>query len=929
MALTNAVILGRDEEIRALDSLINAVAGGNGSAAQLSGEPGIGKSTLLQRAADECRQRGFLVLHGSPEAMESDTPFAALAGYFGLDRIRPAPELADLAELLSAGERHGRIPGAARWEYVVTESAVELIEKQAARQPVALLLDDMHWADSASLVVVHRIARLLRQLPVLLVCAHRPVPAGPELGRLLHGLARDGALTMRLEPLSPGTAAELTERILAEPATEAVLELVAGAAGNPFYIEELVSSLNETGGWATGAAPPSFTEAVHRKLDFLSSRSRDVLRMMAVLGGRVPIQELSAASGHSPLELWNLVRDAVDNGLLVEDGDRIAFRHDLIRQAMMAALSETLRQPMLLEAGRALAETGAPAHRVAQYLLAGGTLDSASIDWLIESAITLIRRSSETAIGLLTMARAQLGATSARADMLRFLHVIALQWAGHGADAEAAARSALAQNRTPALTAQLRWSIARGCILQGNVRGATEATEATISAGALDPVELGRMHAALAQYSYLLGNAEDSTRNAEAALRLGEQTGDSYTVAAGQHLLGSRKLETGDPAGALTLVTAARSSWGDQEFGPDSDDLGIQLLQANCLLELDQLDAAEQCLREGLPASEACGSPALPWYSAVSARIAYEQGRWEDGLAEIQAGHEPADPFGQQAALRMQEALIRIHRDETLAPLRFPEVAGPAYLYEYLYRWALALDAERAGSPETALALHLAHTRQARDERGQAALVHHTWVDLARVAITVDDRGVLDELVPPARDWQRRCPTPVKSGLVAVLRGGAAGDPELLAAGARDFQDGGRPLLAGQAWEITAYVAAAADVKADALAALEKAVSAFQELDARWDLRRVEQWARSSGLRRKRRSANRPTTGWDSLTPTEVRVALLVAEGLSNPDIASRLKVSRRTIQSHVSSVLAKLDCRSRVELAVIASKHRPQQAEG
>ncbi|MGW5792454.1 helix-turn-helix transcriptional regulator [Saccharopolyspora sp. NPDC003752] len=923
------MILGRDNEIRALHNLIKAVADGNGSAAQLCGEPGIGKSTLLQHAADECRRRGFLVLHGSPEAMESDIPFAALTGYLGIDRIRPVPELADLAELLSAGERQGRIPGAARWEYVVTESAVELIEKQAARQPVALLLDDMHWADSASLVVVHRIAQLLRQLPVLLVCAHRPVPVGPELGRLLHGLTSDGALTMRLEPLLPGTAAELTERILAEPATEAVLELVAGAAGNPFYIEELVSSLTETGGWASGAAPPSFTEAVHRKLDFLPSRSRDVLRMMAVLGGRVPIQELSAVSGHSPLELWNLVHDAVDTGLLVDDGDRIAFRHDLIRQAMMAALPATLRQPMLLEAGRALAKAGAPAHRVAQYLLAGGTLDSASIDWLIESAITLIWRSAETAIELLTMALEQLGATSARADMLRFLHVVALQWAGHGADAEAAARAALAQNRTPGLTVQLRWSIARGCLLQGNARGATEAIEDTISAGPLDPDELARMRAVLAQYYYVLGSVEGWTHNAEAALRLGEQTGDSYAMAAGQHLLGSRKLETGDPAGALALVTAARSTWGDQDFGPDTDDLGIQLLQANCLLELDRLDAAEQCLREGLPASEACGSPALPWYSAISARIAYEQGRWEDGLAEIQAGHEPADPFGQRAALGMQEALIRIHRDETLAPLRFPEVVGPAHYYEYLYRWALALEAERAGDPETALALHLAHTRQATDVRGQAALVHHTWVDLARVAIIAGDREVLDELVPPARDRQRRCPTPVKSGLVAVLRGGATGDPELLTAGARDFQDGGRPLLAGQAWELAAHAASAADAKADASAAFEKAVSAFQELDARWDLRRIEAWARSSGLRRHRRSANRPTTGWDSLTPTEVRVALLVAEGLSNPDIASRLTVSRRTVQSHISSMLAKLSCRSRVELAVIASKHRPEQAEG
>ncbi|MGP4014289.1 helix-turn-helix transcriptional regulator [Saccharopolyspora sp. 5N708] len=916
---TDQPILGRDTEIAALRDRIRTAASGSGRAVLVFGEPGIGKSTLLARAADECARAGFQVSQGGTEAMEERIPFAALTGWLGIDRAAEGAELAQVAELLSAGER-GRVLGAARWEYVVTESVVDLVEKLAARQPVALLLDDLHWADIASLVVVNRISRLLSQLPVLLVCAYRPVPVGAELATVIHGLETGGALSLRLGPLSPEAAAELTESLLAAPAPDALLDLVDGAAGNPFYIKELVASLREPGGWNTAVAPKTFAAAVHLKLDYLPQPSREVLGLMAVLGGRMTISELSAVVGRSPLVLWRQVRDAVDNGLLVEDGDRLAFQHDLIRQAMVATVPATMRQPMLLEAGRALAGTGAPVRRVAEFLLAGNELDNDTIDWLIESAITLILQSPDTAIELLTRSLAQHDPAEPRCDVLRFLHVIALQWVGRGAEAEQAARAALARNRDPDLIVQLRWSISRACLLQGDADGAVAATEDILSAGQLDGTVAGQAHSTLAQFNFIRGNREAWTRHAEEAVRLGEEVGSAHFVACGLVMLGAAKLVEGDPASAFELATRGRATWGDQDYGPEEDELAAPLLQANSLLELDRLAEAEQCLRDGIRVSEAFGSSALTWYSLVAARVGFEQGRWDDALAEIQAGYQLNDPFGQHAALRLQEALIRIHRDEPTDSLPSSAPGRAAQNYEYLRRWARALDVERSGDDEGALVEHLAHLRAATSDWGQDMLVHHTWVDLARVAVITGRPEVLDELVPAARGWHQRCPTPVKRGLASLLHGAATADPPAVTAAAQDFADGGRPLLSGMAWEIVARLTPTSD--AWCAAATKAAITAYESFDARWDLRRIDTWARSRGLRRPRRS-NRPKSGWAALTPTEVRIALLTAEGLSNPDIANRLTVSRRTVQSHISSILAKLGCHSRVELAVIAIRHR------
>jgi DNA-binding NarL/FixJ family response regulator len=137
-----------------------------------------------------------------------------------------------------------------------------------------------------------------------------------------------------------------------------------------------------------------------------------------------------------------------------------------------------------------------------------------------------------------------------------------------------------------------------------------------------------------------------------------------------------------------------------------------------------------------------------------------------------------------------------------------------------------------------------------------------------------------------------------------------------------------RPLGLGQALEDLAVVRAADGDVAAARTALAEAVDIYAGLGAEWDMLRADARLRPYGVRRRRAGTRRPATGWAALTPTETKVAHLVGDGLSNPDIAKRLFLSRRTVQVHVSSILGKLQLRSRVEVAGQIGRHLPPDQE-
>jgi DNA-binding NarL/FixJ family response regulator len=191
------------------------------------------------------------------------------------------------------------------------------------------------------------------------------------------------------------------------------------------------------------------------------------------------------------------------------------------------------------------------------------------------------------------------------------------------------------------------------------------------------------------------------------------------------------------------------------------------------------------------------------------------------------------------------------------------------------------------------------------------------------LAVTLGEPGIAGRVAGDMQRLAARQPTPTLRGIDELCRGIAASDADLLLGAADVLREAGRPLYHAYAREGAAAVLAAGGRTGEARTALAAALELYDGLDAAWDAARAKARLREAGVRSRRAVAGqRARTGWNALTETERKVAALVAQGHSNPDIAARMFISRRTVQSHVSSILTKLGCTSRVELAVVAARH-------
>ncbi|NBM18041.1 AAA family ATPase [Streptomyces sp. GC420] len=249
-------------------------------------------------------------------------------------------------------------------------------------------------------------------------------------------------------------------------------------------------------------------------------------------------------------------------------------------------------------------------------------------------------------------------------------------------------------------------------------------------------------------------------------------------------------------------------------------------------------------------------------------------------------------------------ALILGHRDQQeRAGTRLAALNGSATSTFALL--AKALRAERQGHPEAALAVLL----PAVDE-GRAQLLS----EVVRLALLTSDS-------PSAR---RAVDAAVGTPAEVHCRGVFEQDPEALREALTEHGPGSRPLPLGQLHEDLAVAEAWRGELDAARVSLSRAVDIYARLGASWDVARAEARLRSLGIRRTKRGTGRPATGWEALTPTEIKVAQLVTEGRSNPEIAAELFLSPRTVQTHVSHILGKLGMRSRTEVAREAARHLP-----
>ena len=927
--------VGRQAELDHLTAFARRAAGGRGVAVLVEGEPGIGKSTVLDAIAAACSQFGMRVMRGAAEDVEQRLPFAAVRNCLGIGSDSPDPATTQIAKMLRGEGALGQSASAANHEFAVTEAVLDQVDQWSAAGPVALLLDDVQWADPASAVVLHRIGRDIDQQRLLMVlCGTSAVQSDAQAG-LIRGLSTRGLQELTLAPLPEAAVVTLAQDVLGATPGPGLRSILASAGGNPMYVTELLAALQREGTIAVAGEvaevsrdvaavapdwlPRSLVEVVMRRLDFLPRKNREMLQTAAVLSPTIDVTELAAVLDESVGSLSQTVFHAMEAGLLAERDNRLAFRHDIIRLALAEHLPATLRTALHLRAGQVLAAAGAPVERVAEQLVAGTALDRTTLDWLARSADTLLERAPGTAVSLLR--RAAAAADGEQLQALRPQLVRALLWDGDPAEAELAARAALAADHPQVHEGQLRWLLAQACYQQGRladtVAVADEAAGAPVTTG-----ELGRLRGLAAICLFYSEQFPAGEIAAAQAIEAGQASGDRHATGLGYLAEAALKFAYGDIEDALALNDRAMSMFG-AGIQPDLQADPVTM-RGYCLLELDRFAEADETLAVAVRQNQQSGGIYLALAHSLRARMRLIDGRWDDALAEIQAGLDGPDPLGQAPGLHGLAALIAIYRgvyDPASYAMPAPDDSIGWRKYGYIVRWAQALLAEAHSGPQVALDLlyPVWETAWGLDNR---RVMYWVCPILARLAAVAGDGKRARELARTTAALASAQPT---RGLVAtaqLCRGLLDEDVPALFAAAESFHQAGWPLYEGQAYENAAAILGGRGVVAEARKALEAAIALYAELDAGWSIARAEARLRPFGVRRGVHGPRkRPKFGWDALTDTERKVTRHVVEGLSNPQIATQMFLSRRTVQSHVSSILTKLNVSSRLELAVAASR--------
>ena len=908
------VMRGRDAERQVIRGLLRRAQRGLGGVVLVEGEPGIGKSVLLREAADEAAREGFSLAAGAADQLGRAIPFFALRAALGVPFAAP-----------TADSRGRDLPDAPAWWISKTQAH---LEQRAEANPVLVCLDDLQWESPAALAALRTLPRELKRYPVGWLLARSTTPQR-DTGYLFSLLERDGAARITLGPLGDDAVAVLLADAFGAPPDQALLALARGAAGNPLLLTELIRGLRDDNAVrvADGRAvlvsaqlPRRMHRVGQQRLDGLSTRARQMLVTATVLGPWFRLEDAAEMLGETPAALLPAVEEAMGAGIMTAAENAFSFRHQLLRRAVGDMIPRPARNALHRQYGQILLSRGGSAAVAAGHLLqAAHPDDPASLADLDTAAARTARSAPQTAADLALRALeltppatpGALGRSVAAAE--------ALAAAGRLDQAARIARDALAKPLPPAAEARLRCALSSVLCARGQASDARAETRLVLAQPQL-PADL-RDRALTAQLQALAGMQDKLGGAAADAILAAPGRHDSHAVAAAlvtRAVMAWDKGQVGD--GLELLRDAARRADG---ISPDARHAQPLLALAAALIDLRRLDQAENIL-QAADNQTLHGIPAQAALSILRARIHLAGGRLADAAAEGQAAVATAEALGAHgyaSTARSVLAVIALRRGDIAAaaghtasrPAQMPHLPG---LYARIENTvAEAQISEARHGPAAAIG----HIRQAFADLpahrglllGDPAMA--AWV--VRTALAAGD----DELAArTAGALASDNPGfPAVAAAAAHSLGLAGQDLVRLARAAAEYTD---PWAQASAAEDSGVLHARQSDRDQAIHHLTQAMHGYQQVGATTDTARIRRRLRKLGVRRRHwtRSADRPVSGWQSLTDTERAASELVAQGLNNRQVADQMYISVHTVASHMRQIFRKLNIGSRVELARI-----------
>jgi DNA-binding CsgD family transcriptional regulator len=925
-------LVGRDSEMATLTRLIREVARGNGSSVLIEGEPGIGKSALVRAAVAGAPEAGCQVFWGAGDELGQALPLLPFLDGLRVREPSANPRRNAIVQLLRGevtADRGTDVPA------VLAEQLLALVAEQCAMRPTILVVDDLQWADQASVMLWGRLARSAGQVPLLLVGMMRPAPQRDDL-LALRRIAGDAA-RIQLTELTGAAVADLVSALAGGRPDGSLLRLADGAAGNPLYLTELVAALARSSGFtlteagaaelASGSAPNSLSAAIADRLGFVAGPVREVLRAAALLGTEFAVPDLAIVLGRSVADLIPAVDEACAVGVLAESGHGLGFRHPLIRTALYDEMPAPVRAAWHRDAGRALAEAGASADRVARQMLRavsepGGStepVDEWMLDWLARTADSLVAQAPGVAGELLTRAVASSPADSDHSGWLSSRLADALYRVGDRAEAEQVANRALEHATEPDLLVDLHWTLAQCRIVAGLSAESLATLDRALASPGISARHRARLLVLAARTHSNLGEVDKASRVATSALPAASEAGDNWAMGWALHVLALVTSAQGRMADALPLFDRALTV---TQADPALTDLRL-LLQLNKAVTLGNLDQYEEALAAAGQARDLADQVGttvrLTQAHCALGQLLFQTGRWDDALAEVEILHEDLKEPAVACCDLGIGAVISFHRGEVGAA-RGRLAAATSHAERLGHRLitslalARSLDCEHDGALPEALG---ALTNAFDGSTEEVEEIEDLLPDAVRLAAQTGETGAAQALADQAAALAAESEIPHRQANALYCRGLLDHEAPRLLAAAERYDEAGRPLLSAKALEAAAEHFIDTGDRSQARDAFTRAVDVYTSLGAAADVARLQATFRAHGIRRGSHAKHRRAqSGWDSLTATEIKIAAFVQEGLSNPEIAARLMLSRRTVATHVSHILKKLDVNSRTDVA-------------
>jgi DNA-binding SARP family transcriptional activator/ATP/maltotriose-dependent transcriptional regulator MalT len=912
---------GREAEIAKLRHLVDDVLSGRGRAALINGVPGIGKSELLATTLADAGERGCHVAWAAASELEQSFPLQVLLDCLGLD-VGTSP---------ACGSAEGSDP-----VVVVADRVLAYIDRLCATAPLILVIDDFQWADKASVLLWNRLSAATRQIPLLLVAASRPAPGREDLTQLRCTAESRGIEVVALGPLALSDAEDLIAELVGARLGDELRALVDKAGGNPLWLREMTATLvrEQSLEIVDGIAkvrdgtvvrlPESLFGAVARTLDHISEIAKEALLRAAVLGMEFGLAQVAATMGRMPSELVGAFAEVMETRIIVDTGTELAFRHSVFRWAQYNQIPVDVRAEWHQRAAQVMAETGSGVEHIAQQLVAvPAAADDWVIGWLVDNHELLANRAPLIATVLLRRGLDGCHAGDVRREVLLAAYV-RVQHRLYQHPLVLAEEAML--SRDPDLAAEMRHIAASISHSLGETEAAIALLEDDDSP---ETSSLWRERHRCLLANFGRGELNDLGQAAQNALKIYRDAlamGEPYPIGyARQTMWLISSIERDHDAALRHVDSAITVLEGHREH------VGFYFdLLDNRIFSLQNLDRLEEAQSTFRTAGRMAAKYSMPHGLQVSSAVQdYWTGNWDDALVELDTVTEdgPAivfhglrEPGAAALLLHGVAGLICGRRGDMDAAAAYLRAAGEHFPVTTAEREncdfllvARSLQAEQQGDGAKAIDLLAPFL----DPGYAGMMLRHQWLPrLIRLGQVHGQDRVVTEALTVCKEEAAKEVVPARAAAaVQWCEALVSGNPEPLLQAIAHYDKVGRGMEMASALSDVAILLAESGRRDEAQSAADDAATELGKLGAVWDLRCLENRMLEFDITPSEIVVATSTGGWYSLSTVEREIAGMVAQGRSNPEIATTLALSRRTVQAHVIRVLAKLGLASRNEL--------------